>query len=240
MLKKNKIILIGGLLILLFITTTVISFSIYNNNQETISFSIDGSKSVVLGKTDYGTVTRTGPYGNTSSPVKIAYIVGVHPLEYNAHQALIKSIKENSSSLKYCYYIYVVNVTSNRNDYDKGRMNGQLLAKEYVVGDISKEDYDLAIDIHSNSGNWEENRFIFTPIASGQSKSYAQMIKNKLSWLAYYTPPKATSTEYVTVPIIKSGTPAVLYETYRSEPYDVTKKHASEFVSVVDNLSIKN
>ena len=43
---------------------------------------------VTLGNESYGNVIKEGPYGNTSSPVKVAYILGEHPREY-----LFKSAK---------------------------------------------------------------------------------------------------------------------------------------------------
>src|SRR5690606_18355012 len=49
---------------------------------------------VTLGSSDYGSVTREGPYGNSSSPTKIAIIAGVHPQEAQAHLAFIKSLKK--------------------------------------------------------------------------------------------------------------------------------------------------
>jgi hypothetical protein len=34
----------------------------------------------LLGNTSYGNVVKVGPFGNKSSNIKIAYIVGVHPI----------------------------------------------------------------------------------------------------------------------------------------------------------------
>ncbi len=78
----------------------------------------------MLGSNELGNVTREGPYGNTSSNIEIAYIVGVHPLESNAHRVIIESIQNNHHKLKYCYYIYQVEVRKDADNYKKGRMNG--------------------------------------------------------------------------------------------------------------------
>jgi len=120
--RRNKIILLTIGLFFIFIATATISFNLYPS-ETTIN---DNSTNIkVLGSTSYGNVTKEGPFGNTSSKVKIAYIVGVHPLESDAHHTMLESIKEHNNSLKYCYYIYRVNVTENADNYNIGRMNGQ-------------------------------------------------------------------------------------------------------------------
>ena len=107
-----------------------------------------------LGSTSYGKVVKIGPFGNRDSATKIAYISGVHPLESSPHKALLQSIKELDTSLKYCYYVYQVTVTKDAGNYAKGRMNGQLLAKYLVVPDILRKKYTLTVDVHNNVGNW--------------------------------------------------------------------------------------
>ncbi|MDP1552495.1 MAG: hypothetical protein Q8M06_05750, partial [Methanobacteriaceae archaeon] len=122
--------------------------------------------------------------------------------------------------------------------YNKGRMNGQLLANKYVVADIKKEKFDLVIDVHSNKGGWEKKWFIFSPIKGDYSETIAQNINNNISWLTYYDPPNPTSPEYVTIPLIKSGIPAIIYEIYTYDSDIKSKEQADEFVSVVDNMTI--
>ncbi|MDP3033866.1 MAG: hypothetical protein Q8M97_01985 [Methanobacteriaceae archaeon] len=234
---ENRLIVIILSVILIFIITTTISFYIFPNyNQNNTSFSVAESNNLLLSNNDYGSVVKMGPYGNSSSKVKIAYIIGVHPLESKSHQAISESIL-SQKSLKYCYYIYKINVTAAANNYNDGRMNGQLLAEKYAIPDIISNKFNLAIDIHSNVGNWEENRFIFSPVKGGDSESIALMIKNKISWLKYYVSPNPTSTKFVTSPLIQSNVPAIIYETYKYEQYDTTRNHADEFVSVIDNLN---
>ena len=190
----------------------------------------------VLGVTDYGTVEKLGPFGNINSTVKIAYIVGVHPLENISHQALIESIQKNNSLLKYCYYIYKVTVTKDASNYDKGRMNGQLLANKFAVPDIIKEKFNLAIDVHSNRGNWQYTKFVFSPVPGTSAESIARTVKNEMQWLTYYIPPNPTSTQYVTVPLIQGGIPAFVYEVYAYDIYSTVKNEANQLVMVIDNL----
>lgn len=202
------------------------------NNQDQIE-----SKAVLLGSREYGNVKREGPFGDSSSPTKIAYIIGVHPNEHNSHQAILEAIKSNQNNLRYCYYVYQVQVTKDAADYSRGRMNGQLLAQEFVVSDIKKTDFKLAIDIHSHQGAYEEERFIFAPVEGGAAEKIARDIKNKIPWMVYYFPFSQTSPEYVTIPIENAGIPVVIYETYLYEPYSLTRSHADVFVKQVDTLA---
>jgi hypothetical protein len=234
MYKKNILLAIS--LLIIFAGTLTVSFCLYspedmlNNNQSVVNSSI------CLGIADYGSVTKKGPYGNVSSQVRIAYIVGVHPQESNAHNAIVETIINRDSSLKYCYYIYVVNVTKDVEDYSKGRNNGQLLARDYVVPDASRENFDLAVDVHSNVGNWAENTFIFSPVEGGSSESIGRQIVANNSWLKYYVPPNPTSPVYLTIPLINAGVPSVIYETYSKDSYQTIVEHAGEFVNTVDQL----
>lgn len=190
----------------------------------------------VLGSTDYGWVEKLGPFGNTNSPVKIAYIVGVHPLEHDSHEALIETLEENDCNLNYCYYIYKVTVTRDASNYDIGRMNGQLLANKFVVPDALGEKFNLVVDVHSNVGNWQYRKFVFSPISGTSSESFARTIKDRIGWLTYYYPPNPTSTQYVTVPLIQGGVPAFVYEVYTYDAFDTVKNQAYQVVMAVNNL----
>lgn len=190
----------------------------------------------VLGSTDYGWVEKLGPFGNTNSPVKIAYIVGVHPLEHDSHEALIETLEENDCNLNYCYYIYKVTVTRDASNYDIGRMNGQLLANKFVVPDALGEKFNLVVDVHSNVGNWQYRKFVFSPISGTSSESFARTIKDRIGWLAYYYPPNPTSTQYITVPLIQGGVPAFVYEVYTYDAFDTVKNQAYQVVMAVNNL----
>lgn len=212
-----------------------------NGNKQIIKpESLYPSNTKILGSNDRGIVIKSGPYGNNNSKTKIAVIVGVHPLELNSHKAMVTSINSLSNSLNNSYYIYSIYVTNDRDSYNKGRMNGQLLAK-YAVDDIKKNNFDLAVDTHSNRGVYKEKRFICVPVKDDRSVAMAFDIDNKIPWLVYYLPPKEkgpSSPNYVTVPLIRNGTPAVVYETYMYEPYDLTVKHASEFITTIDKLKL--
>jgi len=247
--KNLKLFII---LFLIFIFSFTLTFSFYNplnldsdnilspnifnpfSPSEETSFNI-----VTLGSTDYGSVTREGPYGNTSSPTKIAIIAGIHPQEAQSHNAFVESLKNQNNTLDSCYYVYRVNVTRDADDYEKGRINGQKLANQYIVPDIKKQNFDLVIDVHSNRGNYEKRRFISVPAGSTQAETVASQLVQDLNWLSIYDPPNPTSPAYVTIPLIKSGIPAIIYETYMCETYNLTLTHADQFITVLDNLKIK-
>jgi len=195
-----------------------------------------------LGSESYGDVVKEGPYGNTSSPVKIAVIVGVHPWEVYSHVMAIKSIRYSTKSFKYCYYIYRVNVYNGvDSDYETGRMEGQLLASKYVVSDIKNQNYSFAIDIHSNKGSkdyYDVDWFLNVPTDDSQSTKLASEIESKVPGLASYDPPDATSPQYVTIPIINSGIPAVIYESYEYDPTSLEQSRMDQVLKAVDKLPL--
>ena len=143
-----------------------------------------------LGYTHYGNAVKIGPQGNINSPVKIAIIVGVHPLEYHAHNMAINFIENNSKNLKYCYYIYKVNVTKDIFEFETGRMNGQLLANKFIVPDIINNNYMLTLDIHTNYGandGYSVGWFLNVPINDNESLELLNQVINKVPGLELYT-----------------------------------------------------
>ena len=233
-LKMGKKLQLFLVLVIVFSAAAVSSFYFFPVQKTTST--VPAFSSVVLGETEYGTVTREGPYGNASSPNRITYIVGVHPLEYQAHNALVESVKSQNKSLKNCYYIYRVNVTRDADDYNQGRANGQSLAYNYVVPDVKNSSMDLAMDVHSNEGNYQEKWFLFVPGQFEKAEAIAHILKNQTNWLTVYSPPNPTSPAYVTLPLIQAGVPAIIYETYTYESVEQAQKHADEIVSIIDQL----
>lgn len=234
---KGKLIISGCAVIILVFSAILLTVSLSgtptlsNNNSSQVS-------SVVLGQTNDSTVVKEGPYGNTSSNVTVAYIVGVHPRESGAHQAMVEAMRENSDSVEKQYYLYIINAPLYQNNYPAERLNGQKLANEYVVPDIIKNHYQLAVDIHSSNGSYAVTRFVFVPTTDNKSLSIARELANKISWLSYYYPSDPSSTEYVTIPLIKAGIPALVYETYKYDSNATTKDHAQEFIKVIDSSQI--
>jgi hypothetical protein len=210
-----------------------------SNDVKTENQSTATVEDELLGRTDYGEVIKEGPYGNISSPVKIAYIVGVHPLESKAHNGMVESIKNRDKSLRYCYYIYKVEVTTGANNREQGRMNGQLLANKYAVKDIMGQDFRLVVDVHSNS-EYTPKTYVFSPIYGNTADFIVNGILDHIYWLSYYYPPKPTSTSYITIPLSKSGTSSIVYEIYEYQTSQNIRKQADEFLITVDNIDLKN
>jgi hypothetical protein len=216
----------------------VISFPLYNVYSAVESPITTPITQESLGNESYGSVIKEGPYGNSSSPVKVAYILGEHPRERAAHKSVAENVKEESESMKYCYYLYYINVTQYASDFSKGRMNGQLLSSEYVVPDVAQEKFSLAVDVHGTDGEYSKKVFLFTPIQRGTSLDIAYNLSNTLAGVPYYNAPNPSSTTYTTIPLIKKGVPAIVYESFTDQSYNLVKEENKKFVMGVDNLNL--
>ena len=107
--------------------------------------------SLLVGMNDLGSVHIHGPFGDLDSKVKIAYLIGMHPLESKSHRSLFDELI-NHKNLNYCYYLYNIEV-NNPDSETEGRLEGQHLAQEFVKPDIINKNYDLFVDVHSNRGS---------------------------------------------------------------------------------------
>lgn len=197
----------------------------------------DEYDSILLGENELGTVHLHGPFGK--SDIKIAYLIGMHPMESKAHRGLFETIL-NAKDLNYEYYIYNINVFNIDNDTE-GRMDGQLLAREFAADHIINEKYDLFLDIHSNKGlngpgTYEKTNFVFAPNFDDESSRFMNEILEDIPELAYYAPEYRTSPPYITLPVAQSGIPTIVYETYSYEEMDVTYDLSQKLVDSVDHL----
>lgn len=188
-----------------------------------------------------GSVHLHGPYGNRESKIKIAYNIGMHPLESKSHRALFETILSKSDELNYQYYIYNINVSGPLDEKTEGRMDGQLLAQEFVAPHIIDNDYDFFVDIHSNKGQrgpgkYEKTNFIFAPGFDEKSSQYMNILLDSIKELCYYAPEYRTSPEYITIPVVNSGIPTIVYETFSYESMTKTYELASLLVENVDEL----
>ena len=198
---------------------------------------------VLIGENELGTVHLHGPFGNSGSNVKIAYLIGMHPLESKAHRGLFDTIIDMSEKelLSYSYYIYNINVVGELDEETEGRMDGQLLAREFVAPHIIDNDYDFFADIHSNRGlrgpgTYEISRFIFAPGFDDESTDFLNILLDKIDELVYYAPEYRTSPPYITIPVVESGIPTIVYETYSYEPMDLTYGLSEKLVKAIDDL----
>ena len=205
---------------------------ISNSSDEVVT-----PKNVVkIGNNSIGTVTREGPYGNTNSSIKVAYILGQHPRESNAHDAIYNGILNSSDTLNYSYYVYRINVTSGNDNFEESRMNGQLLAEEFVVNDVIGKNYDLAIDIHASNGGYIQDPYIFAPVSSDTiAYEAANNITKAINYIVYYEPASYSSPQYSTIPIDEGGVPAIVFEM-RGNPDHSLESEAYQFIHAMDDL----
>ena len=197
---------------------------------------------MLLGQDEKGYVQMIGPIGSSSSKIKMAYIIGIHPLENNAHKSLYDNLIAKMGNLQYRYYIYKVTVTQGASSYDTGRMNGQLLAQKYVLPHIKANKYNLVIDVHANQGtrggNYKETNFIFAPSNHNTSKNIANKLIKSIPGLTYYFPESQTSPHYITIPLVNAGTKTIIYETYLYESKSTTDNYMKKLIDNVDVLKL--
>lgn len=195
--------------------------------------------SELLGENDLGSVHLHGPFGDETSKVKIAYLIGMHPLESKSHMALFDKLT-SKDDLKYCYYIYNINVKDSSTETE-GRLEGQLLAQEFVAPHIINENYDLFLDIHSNRGpngpgDYKITNFVFAPGFDEKSTKFMDKIIKNIDEIVYYAPEFRSSPPYITEPTSKAGIATIVYECYSYEPMEVSCDLALKLVNCVDNL----
>lgn len=195
--------------------------------------------SKLLGENELGSVHIHGPFGDANSDVKIAYLIGMHPLESKSHRALFEKLTD-SDDLNCCYWVYNINVNDISSETE-GRLEGQLLAQEFVKDDIINKDYDLFLDIHSNRGSmgpgeYKITNFVFAPGFDEKSSGYMDEIIDAIDEIVYYAPEFRTSPPYITEPTAKAGIPTLVYECYSYEKFDFTLSLAEKLINVVDSL----
>ena len=196
-------------------------------------------ESELLGRNDLGSVHLHGPFGDKDSKVRIAYVIGMHPLESKSHRALFEKLSAKTD-LRNCYYLYNINVNDVSSETE-GRLEGQLLAQEFIRDDIIDKKYDLFLDIHSNRGpqgpgDYQITNFVFAPGFDDKSSEYMNRILDNMDEIVYYAPEFRSSPPYITEPTAKAGIPTLVYECYSSEDFDLTCRLAERLVDVVDDL----
>ena len=193
----------------------------------------------LLGRNDLGSVHLHGPFGDKDSKVKIAYVIGMHPLESKSHRALFEKLT-SKTDLRNCYYLYNINVNDDSSETE-GRLEGQLLAQEFIRDDIIRKEYNLFLDIHSNRGpdgpgDYQITNFVFAPGFDDKSSEYMNLIIDNMDEIVYYAPEFRSSPPYITEPTAEAGIPTLVYECYSSEDFELTCRLAERLIDVVDDL----
>ena len=195
--------------------------------------------SKLIGENEFGSVYIHGPFGNEDSEIRIAYLIGMHPLESKSHRALFEKLT-SKSDLKYCYYVYNINVLD-KDSESEGRDEGQIIAQEFVRDDVISNEYDLFLDIHSNRGShgpgdYQITNFVFAPGFDEKSSKYMDKIIDSMEGVVYYAPEFRSSPPFITEPTSKAGIPTIVYECYSYEEMDFTLSLAEKLIDTVDNL----
>ena len=176
-----------------------------------------GSKKVIvakkqslklIGKDKKGKVQLLSVIGNPYSKYKIAYVVGLHIREKQIHESFYKLIK-NKKNMNYAYYVYKITLRKVTGDYSTDRMNGQLLAKKYIVPHAKKMKYNLVVDVHSTDGRVYTNTYFIHVPKNKHKKSmkYAKKTINNIkkaeknSKIQYWSPASQTSPPYLHLPL---------------------------------------
>ena len=244
---KNKYdVIIAILLVILFIGIIFVGTQVFtssNSDNTIISSSNATSREIISNSSDDpGTVEVIRNVGNPNGE-KIAYVVGVHPLEHEVHETLV-NILPKTSNLNYNYDIYIINVTKDVGHYgegysdqsDPGRQNGQNLAYKYVYPKIVNGSYKAAIDVHSNIGAYPYKTFVFSPVNEGSGEKYASDVASKCENISYYSPESTTSGPYLTIPLNEHGIPAFYFEEYSFADQSTKDMHIKELIKAVDSL----
>ncbi len=239
--RKFRIIL---LIILIIVSVyCFVTISQMAHHSESTSDNTTLTHEIIVNNTteSLGSVEVIRNVGNPNSK-KIAYVIGVHPLENDTHKTLLKVLL-SSSNLNYCYDIYIINVSENFSSYgqllpddEPGRDSGQNLALKYVYPLISKGSYELVVDVHAHGGAYPYDTFVFSPIDGALAESYGRNISQSTENISYYNPNHTTSGPYLTVPLNQHGIPAIYYEENSFLSQNIKDNHMLELIHAVDNI----
>lgn len=239
MAKKEYLVILILLIVIFALSIAIINVDTKQTNSTNVTHEIIANDTLQ----DSGTVEVIKNLGNPGSK-RIAYVVGVHPLENETHKTLLKMLP-SLTDLNYCYDIYIINVTEDigyygdgSSDDSPGRQHGQDLALKYVYPQIVNGGYDLAVDIHSNVGAYPYKTFVFSPVKESKSVNYAYGVAGNSQNISYYAPDSTTSGPYLTIPLNQNGIPAFYFEEYSFASQDEKDMHMLELINSVDNLSL--
>ena len=201
--------------------------------------------STLLGKNSLGYVLKLTGFGTGTN--KVAVIVGVHPLEVQAHIAMLNAIMALSKKLNNVQITVYDVVVKNGADYSTGRAAGQDLASEFVVPNIGTS-YKMVMDCHGNKGVGSSYsgypNFVFAPLQNTGSLAIASKLINSnitKGDLKYHFLADGTSPQYVTIPIAKKGIPTIVYEQYINQANyaKVLYQHAMQVLEAINAMFAK-
>ncbi len=241
MIKKRYLAIILVILIIAVYGFVTLNQSVHQ--EQTVVNNTSAITRELIGNDSTGSVEVIKNIGNPNG-TRIAYVVGVHPLENDTHQTLLKLLPE-MNDLNHCYDIYVINVDLNLSQYgqlypddEPGRAEGQDLAYKYVYPAIVNGSYKLAVDVHAHGGAYYSDTFVFSPVDGSAGEKYGRDVSNHTQNVSYYNPYQTTSGPYLTIPLNQNGVPAFYFEENSFYDQNIKDSHMLELINAVDNLKI--
>lgn len=228
------------LLIIVLLIFSVILFTHVKENHDDLNDTQVTRQ--IIGNDSSGSVEVIKNIGNPDGE-RIAYVVGVHPLENDTHTTFLKMMP-TLTDLNCCYDIYVINVSEDFSGYgqllpddEPGRQTGQDLALKYVYPAIMNGSYELVVDVHAHGGAYgQHNTFVFSPVGGSAGESYGHTVSDNAQNISYYNPEYTTSGPYLTIPLNENGVPAFYFEENSFFSQDIKDAHMLELIRAVDNL----
>lgn len=184
--------------------------------------------SELIGSDDTGNVTKN-VYDYYKSDKTIIMITGIHPREPLAINPEIESLKQFALTNNIRMINYNVTVTKDKEDFTKGRYNGEHLVANYILPDIYSLDADAVIISHSHEEGYGEGFYVATPAMDEASVHLGEEInKSDIDFNYFKTATdeayKSTSIELVSKPLADAGYPTLVYEI----PENITEQESTE------------
>lgn len=241
MIKKRYLIIL-----LLIVVVAVYGFVSINQSVHQEVPAANETRNVtheIIGNDSTGSVEVIRNLGNPNGE-RIAYVVGVHPLENDTHQTFLNQISA-MGNMNYCYDVYIIHVNLDFSQYgqlypddEPGRAEGQDLAYKYVYPAIVNGSYKLAVDVHAHGGAYPYDTFVFCPVDATTGEIYGRNVSSSCQNVSYYNPYQTTSGPYLTIPLNENGVPAFYYEENSFFSQDIKDSHMLELIHGVDNLKL--
>ena len=233
-------------ILLIILIVAVYGFVTINQSAHQPETTVNDTPTVThefLGNDSTGSVEVIRNVGNPNGE-RIAYVVGVHPLENDTHKTLLNLLPQQAN-LNCCYDIYIINVDLDFSQYgqlypddEPGRAEGQNLEYKYVYPAIVNGSYKFAVDVHAHGGAYPYDTFVFCPVDGGSGESYGRNVSDSTQNVSYYNPYQTTSGPYLTIPLNENGIPAIYFEENSFYSQDIKDSHMMELIRGVDNLKL--
>ena len=219
--RKTKIILI---FLLLLAVGASIAFEDYQDKHAPYKVLADNS---------LGTVERI-TYGCETSEETVALITGIHPEEKISIDPVIQAAKEyvnEHSDVKIMHY--QIKVAKD----DDERANGEKLAHDYVVPDVTESDASSVIISHSYDDEYSEVFYLATPEMDDTSVDIAKKIRatSDFDYAAGSDAENSSSSKLVSCPIANEGYPTFEYEI----PESVSAQNATGWTKDLFSVIVK-